>query len=78
MSRTLNLFTLTLLLGSLAAPSLLAQGRRAQRPCQGTQLRKRDGSCQTPAQGRGVRKQDGTGPRAGTPACPQTPKPAKP
>ncbi|GEM_PF-6596325 len=63
-----------LILGAL--PDLSAQTPANPGQGQPTQerLHKRDGSCKRAKQGRGQRKLDGTGPRAGTPACPRTPR----
>lgn len=84
MNRSLLLAPIVLALGVLVAPPLQAQSPASPGKGQGQQLRKRDGSCAKPGMGRGqgrgkgqgIRKQDGTGPRAGTAACPKTPKPA--
>jgi len=82
MKRIFSLVPALLLVGAMTAPALQAQNDPGPRKGQGQRqhLRKRDGSCTKTGQGRGqgVRKQDGTGPRAGTPDCPKTPKtPAK-
>jgi len=83
-----HFLTSLFVLGTLAAPVLQAQAPapsgKGKGQGHGQQLHKRDGSGTPKGQGRGqgrgqgVRKQDGSGPRAGTAACPKTPKaPAK-